>query len=221
MIINQLKQKLCISVSLNCRQGLKNRTFQCLETAGRALTNIIWQKRLIGRLIVEINCKKRANTWWSPGADLGFSRGGGGGCCCCGFPKKKSNFVYFFVGRANWFSELSQSTKKPCCEQNFSAAGNILKKKAKKAFLGTFWKFLTKKLRFLARSPPLNLVYIGAEGSFRKRDCQPKWISQNSSKGGPFVSSGGRIPEKRGVCPPLPSPKSGRSWLSSTWTFLL
>ena len=36
------------------------------------------------------------------GADLGFSRGGGSI-----FKKKFENFTTFFLGRPNWFSELS------------------------------------------------------------------------------------------------------------------
>ena len=36
-----------------------------------------------------------------------------------------------------------------------------------KRLLSTFWKMLTKTLRFLARAPS-KLVYIGALGAFRK-----------------------------------------------------
>ena len=44
-----------------------------------------------------------------------------------------------------------------------------LEKKAEKAFLGTFWKTLTKKLRFFsARALPSKLVCSGAKGALRK-----------------------------------------------------
>ena len=45
---------------------------------------------------------------------------------------------------------------------------------------------------FRARSPS-KLVYIGAEGAFRKilGSVGQKWISEKISKGGPFGSAGG------------------------------
>ena len=36
------------------------------------------------------------------------------------------------------------------------------------AFLGTFWKILTKKSRFFGARSPSKLVYIGAKGALRK-----------------------------------------------------
>ena len=69
-----------------------------------------------------------------------------------------------------------------------------MKKQAEKAVLGTFLKTLTKKSRFLVHASPSKLVYIGA---FRKKlgSVSQKLISQSSTKGGPFGSAGGRIPE--------------------------
>ena len=64
---------------------------------------------------------------------------------------------------------------------------------------------LTKKSRFFgARSS--KLVYIGAEGAFRKilGSVGQKWISEKVSKGGPFGSAGGCIPEGGGKRPPPP-----------------
>ena len=82
-----------------------------------------------------------------------FSRGGGG------FSKNFPKFwrPFFFLGRPNWFFELSQSTVLP--------------------LLCVF---------FGARSPS-KLVYIGAKGAFRKilGSVRQKWISEKVSKGGP------------------------------------
>ena len=72
------------------------------------------------------------------------------------------------------------------------------RKRPKKCVFRLFLKIFNQKIAFFsARAPPSKLVFIGAEGAFRKilgSVCQ-KWISQNSSKGGPFGSAGGRIPE--------------------------
>ena len=56
---------------------------------------------------------------------------------------------------------------------------------------------------------PSNLVYFGAKGAFRDilRSVNQKGISQNSLKGGPFGSAGGRIPEKGRPFPPKSSGK--------------
>ena len=77
---------------------------------------------------------------------------------------------------------------------------------------------LTKKLRFFGARSTSRLVYIGAQGALRKilGSVGRKWISEKLSKGGPFGSAGGRIPEGGGggggsvrtpPPPPLP-PKS-------------
>ena len=60
--------------------------------------------------------------------------------------------------------------------------------------------------RFFGAGSPSKLVYIGAKGAFRKilGSVGQKWISEKVSKGGPFGSAGGRIPEGRGVRPPPP-----------------
>ena len=58
--------------------------------------------------------------------------------------------------------------------------------------------------KFSARQA--NLVYIGAEGVFRKNlgSVGQKWISEKVSKGGPFGSAGGQIPEEKASAPPPP-----------------
>ena len=71
------------------------------------------------------------------------------------------------------------------------------KKQVKKTVLGTFWKFLTKKMRFLY---PSKLKYVGAKGALRIT-LRPK-----SAKNGclsrvpkvvPFGSVEDRIPEEK------------------------
>ena len=66
---------------------------------------------------------------------------------------------------------------------------------------GHFLKNFDKKIAFFfgARSPS-KLAYIGAEGAFRKflGSVGQKRISEKVSKGGPFGSAGGRIPEGGG-----------------------
>ena len=54
-----------------------------------------------------------------------------------------------------------------------------------KAFLGTFWKSLTKKLGFFGARFPLKISMFGAEATLRKivGPASQKWISQNSTKG--------------------------------------
>ena len=85
---------------------------------------------------------------------------------------------------------------------------SALKKQAEKAFLGTFWKTLTKKSHFLARAPPSKLIYIGTKGAFRKTlgSIGQKWIFQNCLKGGAFGSAGDRIPEGGGGGGERPAP---------------
>ena len=58
----------------------------------------------------------------------------------------------FFLGRPNWFSELSQTTIRTLIWPNFLRRSPIFEKRPKKAFLGTFWKISTKKFA-PSRSP--------------------------------------------------------------------
>ena len=68
----------------------------------------------------------------------------------------------------------------------FKNISKILKNGPKKAFLGTFWKFLTKKSRFFGARSPLKISILAPKLDFLK-----------VPKKGPFGSAGGRIPEKR------------------------
>ena len=90
----------------------------------------------------------RLEVWSHSGADLGISRGGD-------FQKNFKNFVdLFFLNRPNWFSEVLQITIKTPIWPSFPRRMQIFEKRSKTAFLGTFWKMLTKKSRFFgARSP--------------------------------------------------------------------
>ena len=124
--------------------------------------------------------------WFKTGVDIRFSRGGGG---------------FFFIWkllstfcRPLGFPSSPKALQRLCFGKYFCAAGEIFKKQAKKAFSGTFWKVLTKKLGFFGARSPLELVYIGAEGAFKKiRVHRQKWISENSTKRGPFRLADGRI----------------------------
>ena len=62
-------------------------------------------------------------------------------------------------------------------------------------------------MRFFGARSPSKIAFIGAKGAFRKilGSVSQKWISEKVSKGGPFGSAGGQIPE--GGRPP-PPPKS-------------
>ena len=80
---------------------------------------------------------------------------------------------------------------------------------------------LTKKSRFFGARSPSKLVYIGAKGAFRKilGSVGQKWISEKVSKGGPFGSAGGRIPEGGGGGVRFPPPKSAPEWLCTFAAF--
>ena len=121
-----------------------------------------------------------------------------------GFSKKSWNFSWLLLGRPNWFFELSQITLKTLFWPNFLRRGQLFQKTVQKAFLGTFWKISTKKLRFSARAPALNLVYISA---FRKiwRSVIQKWISQYSTKGDHLSRQA--VKSLRRGPPPPPPPK--------------
>ena len=111
------------------------------------------------------------------GADLGFSRGVG-----AGFQKEVENFDdLFFYFRSTQFDFLS-SPKALFCPyfgKSFCAAGKFLKKQSKTAFLGTFWKILTKKLLFFGARSPLKISKYWRQGAFRKflGSVGQKWIS--------------------------------------------
>ena len=78
---------------------------------------------------------KRSISVLSRGGSRIFSRGGGR-------IFKKNCGIFVDTKKSVWPKFL-------CCRQNFE------KQQAKKAFLGTFWIFLTKKLRFFGTRSPL------------------------------------------------------------------
>ena len=89
--------------------------------------------------------KNASNIKSSTGADLGFSRG------WLIFKKSESDLL---LGRPNWFSELSQSSKKILFWPHFVRRRQIFEKKAKKSVFRHFWKISTKsRVFFGARSP--------------------------------------------------------------------
>ena len=107
----------------------------------------------------------------------------------------------FFLGRPNRFFELSQRVVLPLFRQNFLRRRQTFEKTVKKAVFRHFLKIFDKTIGFFfgARSPS-KLVYIGAKDSFRNflGSVGQKWFSEKVSKGGPFGSAGGRIPEAKG-----------------------
>ena len=62
-------------------------------------------------------------------------------------------------------------------------------------------------MRFFGARSPSKIAFIGAKGAFRKilGSVGQKWISEKVSKGGPFGSAGGQIPEGGASAPP-PAP---------------
>ena len=90
--------------------------------------------------------------------------------------------------------------------QNFSENRLI------EAFLGIFWKILTKKIAFFGARFPLKISKYGHRRLLvlNLGSASHKWVSQNSTKG----SAGGRIFEEK-TCqpPPPPPPPPIRYWL--------
>ena len=137
-----------------------------------------------------------------------FSRGG------AVFSKKNRKFWRpFFLGRANWLFKHSQSTFLPLFWQKiFCSAGKFLKKQSKRPFLGTFWKILTKNCVFFGARSPSKLVYIRAEGAFRKilGSVGQNGFLKKYQRGDPLgwqgVESPRRVEASDSPPPPPPSP---------------
>ena len=89
--------------------------------------------------------KKSKTIFECRGGSKIFSRGGGGRIFKK-FSKILTTFV--FLGRPNWFFELSQSTVLPLLWQNFLRRRQSFEKTVKKAVFGQFWK------RFQPPPPP-------------------------------------------------------------------
>ena len=132
-------------------------------------------------------------------AGLGFFRGGGE------IFKNFSELSSTFFRSIKCIFRALPKHKKSFLGKICALQANFLKNGPK---IVNFWESLTKKLRFFhcALSPSKQIQL--APGRFRKilRGCLQKWLSQNSTKGGPSGSAGVRTPEEKGVRPPLNSP---------------
>ena len=86
------------------------------------------------------------------------------------------NFVELFLGGPNWFSELSQTTIKTLIRPNFLRRRQSFEKRPKKAFIDTFWKNSTKKLRFFGARSLLKIRIDWCQGRLQKnfKVSQPK-----------------------------------------------
>ena len=96
----------------------------------------------------------------SRGGSRIFSRG-------VGFSEK-------FLGRPNWCSELSQSTKKTLLWLKFLRRTQNFEK----TFLGTFWKIITRPNCALDRSTILCLYVPGFQRQVFKHVSKCKWIPE-------------------------------------------
>ena len=84
-----------------------------------------------------------------------------------------------------------------------------MKKQVKKAVLGHFLENFDEKIAFfLARALPQKMVYIGAQGVFRKilESVGQKWTSYKVTKGGPLGRQG--VESLKRKRPPALPPKS-------------
>ena len=108
-------------------------------------------------------------------------------------------FSFFFKSTKFIFWALPNLYKDPILTKFTAPQANFWKNRPKKAFLGTFWKILTKKLRLFGARSPLKI------SAFRKYlgSVSQKWTSQMVQRGS-FGSAGGRIPEVRGIQLPPP-----------------
>ena len=152
---------------------------------------------LLRSLIIQRQKRGKIQNIYIRGESRNFSQG-------ADFQKKKIS-----SGRSNWFSELSQSSKNTLFWTKFLRRRQKFEKTSQNLFLGTFWIIMTKKTQFFGARFPLKLVFIGAQGAWKNfRVRHQKWISQNSTRDGPFGSAGGRILEGVGVrlIPPPPTP---------------
>ena len=104
------------------------------------------------------------------------------------------------------FRALSQSTVLPLFWQSFLRRRKIFEKTVKKAVFGHFLKNFDKKIAFFGARSPSKLVYIGAQGAFRKilGSVGQKGISEKVSKGDPLGRQGVESLRGGGVRPPPP-----------------
>ena len=134
------------------------------------------------------------NKYIVAGADLGFSRGERG------FSKKYSKIL----GRPKLlFWALPKHYKDPVLATTSAPQAKLWKTGQKRRFRH-FLEKVDQKIAIFRRARPLKISIFGA---FRKilASVSQKWISQNSTKGGPFGSAWDQIPDKGSGCiPPHP-----------------
>ena len=121
------------------------------------------------------------------GADLGFSRGGGGRI----FKKFRKFCRPFFTSTKLIFRALPKHCFAPIWP-------NFEKNRPKKGVFRHFLEIFDQKIAFFfgARSPFKTCIYWRLRRLKKVfRVHHQKWISQNSTKGWPFKSAGGRIPK--------------------------
>ena len=77
-----------------------------------------------------------------------------------GFSKTFRKFCQLFLGGTNRFFELSRGTRKTLFSPRFLCRSQNFHKQAKKAFLSSSWKVLTKNCVVSARASPSKLLKI-------------------------------------------------------------
>ena len=130
-----------------------------------------------------------------------FSSGGGGG----GFSKGRPNWFSFFRSTKLIFWALLNHSKDPIFTKFSAPHAKFWKNRPKKAFLGNFWKILTKKS---ARAPLSKFVYIGAKGAFRKTlgSVTKNGYLKILQRGDPLGLQRVKSLKKEGRPPPPPPP---------------
>ena len=149
---------------------------------------------------------------WFNRADLGFFVEGGI------FKKKIENFdELFFRSIKLIFRAVAKHCFAPILAKFSAPQANFKKTVKKSRFWALFEKFWQKNRVFFGARSPSKLEYIDAKSAFRKvlGSVGQKWISEKVSKGGPFGSAGGWIPEEGGnvrktAPPPKPAPGFNR-----------
>ena len=84
------------------------------------------------------------------------------------FQKNFENLVYFFEVDQIDFPSSLKALQNPVFAKISAPQAKFGRNMSKKALLSLFWKILTKKWRFFGVRSPSKLVFIGAEGAFRK-----------------------------------------------------
>ena len=81
-------------------------------------------------------------------------------------------FNEFFLGRPNYFFELSETTVKTLIRQNFlPCSRQIVEKKGQKAVLRLTRKIMYKNCVFLVRTPPQSYYLLNLSWSARQKNA--------------------------------------------------